>query len=157
MRRAHLTNQEVNDLNEMFENELKTKEIADLTGLSEVTVRRWKKIWLEERKTESTVEVKKEPEQKQEIIEPSLANSDYAKAYLAGDPVVIRTSFSIERTIRIRSNKTGILYELDNEQKDKVITITLVDGTKFDLDLKTFEKFVDEGVDVYIEMTKKTT
>ena len=149
-----LTEENLKDMNEMFENGLSRNEIMDLTGLSGPTVSKYKKVWSDGRKTKSTAEIEKKTEEPKDITGPGLENSDYAKSYLAGDPAVIRTSFDINRMIRIKSKKTGILYEMDAGSKDQVMKITLADGTEINIQLDVFEKFVDEGIDVYLEMKR---
>lgn len=80
-------------------------------------------------------------------------SSDYAKAYLADDPAVVRSSFDIERIVRIKSRKTGILYEVDGEDQKK-LKISLPDGKTLDIEIELFDKFVDEGIDVLLELKR---
>ncbi len=145
------TTEEIKDMYEMFENGLKTKEIEELTGAPKQTIYNRKSRWKKEKK--ANAEVSKTSEEKtEETVKEEI--SDYAKSYLAGDPAVIRSDFEIRRSIQIRSKKTGILYEM--EKGDKKLKITLNEETQINIELDLFEKFVDEGIDVYLEMTRKT-
>lgn len=140
------------DMIEMFEAGMSVKEVSELTGWAKQTVydkrRNWKK-----RRSEKP-EVIEEAETEQEA-QTGLENSDYAKSYLAGDPAVVHSSFEISRNVRIRSKKTGILYEMDDgNPNEKIIKITLADGKQIDIELGLFEKFVDEGVDVFLELKR---
>lgn len=141
------------DMIEMFEAGMSVKEVSELTGWAKQTVydkrRNWKK-----RRSEAKPEVAEEAETEQEV-QTGLENSDYAKSYLAGDPAVVHSSFEISRNVRIRSKKTGILYEMDDgNPNEKIIKITLADGKQIDIELGLFEKFVDEGVDVFLELKR---
>lgn len=141
------------DMIEMFEAGMSVKEISELTGWTSKTVYAQRKNW-KKRRTESVPEVVEEAEAEQEA-QTGLENSDYAKSYLAGDPAVVHSSFEISRNVRIRSNKTGILYEMDDgNPNEKIIKITLADGKQIDIELGLFEKFVDEGVDVFLELKR---
>ena len=141
------------DMIEMFEAGMSVKEVSELTGWAKQTVydkrRNWKK-----RRNEAKPEVIEETESEQET-QTGLENSDYAKSYLAGDPAVVHSSFEISRNVKIRSRKTGILYEMDDgNPNEKIIKITLADGKQIDIELSLFEKFVDEGVDVFLELKR---
>lgn len=150
--RKMMTSQDKKDMFEMFEAGLPTKEIIELTGRCEGLIYNYKKKWKEQKALKAQPE-EEQPEIKEEVP-AGLDNSDYAKAYLAGDPAVIHSSFEIERTIKIRSKKTSILYEMDPSLDRKVMKITLADGQVIELELGLFEKFVDEGIDVYLEMRR---
>lgn len=147
-----ITEEGKKDMAEMFEAGLSVKEVAELTGWARNTVYAQRKNWKKRRtKTEPDVTETVEPEQENTT---SLADSDYAKAYLADDPAVVHSSFDISRNIRIRSRKTGILYEMDDESDEKILKITLADGRTIDIELGLFEKFVDEGIDVFLELKR---
>ena len=141
------------DMIEMFEAGMSVKEVSELTGWAKQTVYEKRRNW-KKRRTENKPEVVEEAEQKQET-QTGLENSDYAKLYLAGDPAVIHSSFEISRNIKILSKKTGILYEMDDgNPNEKILKITLADGKQIDIELSMFEKFVDEGVDVFLELKR---
>ena len=151
--RWNFTKTELTDMHEMFESGMTTKEIQELTGRSRECIYKRRSRWKKEKEKNETVEVLKKREEKKD--EPvKLEESDYAKSYLAGDPAVIRSNFEVRRSIQIRSTKTGIVYEM--EHNDKKLKITLADGSQIEIELGVFEKFVDEGIDVYLELTRKT-
>lgn len=147
-----ITEAEKKDMFEMFDAGMKIKDIIELSGRSHSTIHRFKKEWKEERNKEDSAVVQNKPDITEEKNEEVL--SDYAKAYYDNNPAVVRSSFSIKRSIQIRSKKTDILYEMDDVEDKKILTITLVDGTSFDIELGLFEKFVDEGIDVVLEVKK---
>ena len=149
---TRVTKADKNDMFEGFDSGLTLEEVMELTGRCRSVVCRYKRKWKEERNMIAPAIVE-EPEVKEEKSEEVL--SDYAKAYYADDPAFVRSSFDIKRSIQIRSKKTGILYEMDDTVKDKkVLNITLADGTSFKIELGLFEKFVDEGIDVVLEIKK---
>ena len=150
-----MTEENIKDMYEMFDSGMSGPEIHELTGRTQSVINRYRKLWKKERRASNVTEIPKEPAVKAEEVKTGLENSDYAKSYLAGDPAVIRSSFEIERTVRIRSKKTGILYEMDcGESEAKVLKITLENGQTLNIELSKFEKFVDEGVDVFLEMKR---
>lgn len=151
-RHVLITEAEKKDMFEMFDADMKIKDIIELSGRSHTTVHRFKKEWKAERNMKASTIEKKEPEVAEEKNEEVL--SDYAKAYYDNNPAVVRSSFDIKRSIQIRSKKTGILYEMDDVEDKKNLTITLDDGTMFDIELGLFEKFVDEGIDVVLEVKR---
>lgn len=155
--RREMNNESIKDMFEMFDAGMRTKEIEELTGRSRSLISRYKKKWMDELKTSSNKKDETIVEEKTEDESAGLANSEYAKAYLAGDPSVlpmIRSNFEIERTVKIRSKKTSILYEMDPSLEKKILKITLADGQQIELELGLFERFVDEGIDVYLEMKR---
>ena len=151
--KIRMTEDKKRDMFQMFEEKFKNREVAELIGCSEATVYDYKKEWRRLKALGEVPEVSKETETEQEVPE-GLEHSDYAKAYLKNDPAVVHSSFEIQRNVRIRSNKTGILYEMDVSSGDRKMAITLADGQKLEIELGMFERFVDEGVDVYLEMKR---
>lgn len=150
-----MTEENIKDMFEMFDNGMTGQEIHELTGRAQSVINRYRKLWKKERRANNVNEIPKEPAVKAEEAESRLQNSDYAKSYLTGDPAVIRSSFEIERTVRIRSKKTGILYEMEHGKSEtKMLKITLENGQTVEIELSKFEKFVDEGVDVFLEMKR---
>ena len=147
-----ITEEGKKDMAEMFEAGLSVKEVAELTGWARNTVYAQRKNW-KKRRAKAEPEVIETVETERENS-TSLADSDYAKAYFAGDPKVVSSSFDISRNIRIRSRKTGILYEMDDGSDEKILKITLADGKSINIELGLFEKFVDEGIDVFLELKK---
>lgn len=152
-KKIKMTEDKKRDMFQMFEEKFKGREIAELIGCNESTVYAYKKEWRRLKALGEVPEVSKETETKQEVPE-GLEHSDYAKAYLKNDPAVVHSSFEIQRNVRIRSNKTGILYEMDVTAGDQKMAITLADGQKLEIELGVFERFVDEGVDVFLEMKR---
>jgi len=146
------TEQTKKDVFEMLDAGMTVREIADLVNLSQDTVYRYRKNW-KKRQSKNEPEVVEETETKTEVS-TGLADSDYAKAYLENDPAVVRSAFDISRTVRIRSKKTGIMYEMDNGLDAKILKITLADGQTIDIELGVFEKFCDEGIDVFLELKR---
>ena len=152
MAKCVITEDKRKDMYEMFDNKLKGREIAELIGCNESTVWAYKKLWKAERSTKATP-VPSEPKPETEV-KTGLENSDYAKSYLAGDPAVVHSSFEIKRSVQIRSRKTGILYEMDPTDDQQVLKITLSNGAEIQIELSMFERFVDEGVDVFLELKR---
>lgn len=150
----HLTKQELEDIFELFDSKISIREISELSNRSKSTIERVKNMWKQARRIESTISAIEVSVTESE--EPSkLVSSDYAKAYLADDVAVVHSNFEIKRNVQIQSKKTGILYEMScNAQEKKTLKITLNDGTTFEIELGLFEKFVDEGVDVVIELSR---
>ena len=66
---------------------------------------------------------------------------------------MVHSSFDVERIVRIRSKKTGILYEVDGEDPKK-LKINLPDGQLLKIEIGLFDKFTDEGIDVLLELKK---
>ena len=149
--RRNVTEQDKLDMFELFENGMSTKDVVELTGWKQQTVYSWRKQWkkLKNKDNAPTVEqpVPVEETPAEEVL------SDYAKAYLADDPARVHSSFNIERIVRIKSNRTNILYEVDGADQKK-LKITLADGTSFDMEIELFDRFVDEGIDVLLELKK---
>ena len=149
-KRKNMTEQDKKDMFEMFDAGMKEREIKELTGRSTSVIYTYKALW---RSTKVSGKAEAETDTKAEVKE-GLESSDYAKAYLANDPAMVRSSFEIERNVRIKSRKTGILYEMDTASEERKIRITLTDGSTIEIELGMFEKFVDEGIDVFLEMKK---
>jgi len=146
-----VTEQDKKDMFELFESGMSTKEVVELTGWKQNTVYSWRKQW-KKQKNRSNAPVDEANETAEE--KPAYkAISDYAKAYLADDPAVVRSSFDIERIVRIKSRKTGILYEVDGEDQNK-LKISLPDGKTLEIEIGLFDKFVDEGIDVLLELKR---
>lgn len=142
------------DLFEMFEQGLSTKDIVELTGWKQNTVYTYRKRWKKQKKNEGSAEkiatvTEQEEPAKEEI-------SDYAKAYLNNDPAVIHmvhSSFDIERVVRIKSRKSDILYEVDGCDQ-KTLKISFPDGQSLNIEIGLFDRFVDEGIDVLLELKR---
>lgn len=149
-----MTEHDVKDMFEMFDAGLKSKEISELTGRNLSVVGRYKKRWKSEKKSVQTAEAEEVPEQETEVVEAKKEESDYAKAYYADDAAHVCSAFEIQRSVKIKSKKTGFVYELDTGSKDQIMKITLADGSVLSIELGLFEKFVDEGIDVYLEMKR---
>jgi len=149
-----MTERDIQDMTEMFEVGLKNKEISELTGRSLSVVNRYKKRWKSEKKSVQTAVIEDVPEQETEVVESKKEESDYAKAYYADDPAHVHSAFEIQRSVKIKSKKTGFVYEMDADGKDQIMKITLADGSVISIELWLFEKFVDEGIDVYLEMKR---
>lgn len=147
-----MSNQDKLDMFSMFEEGMKVKDIMELTGRAEGTVYAYKKIWRAQKDAEAAAQKTQQiPE-----AQTGLNNSDYAKSYLSGNPDHVMSSFEIKRTVSIRSKKTGILYEMDPSDDKKVVHVAIATDVTFDIELSKFEKFVDEGIDVFLELTRKT-
>ena len=148
-----MTENDKNEMFAMFDAGVSNREIAKRTGRSQNTVTLWKRRWKEQKDMNEEKLETKEAEVKAKS-DKGLGDSDHAKAYYKGDEAVIRSNLEIKRSVQIRSNKTGIQYEMDLNDADKKMKITLTDGTEISIELATFEKFVDEGIDVYLEMQR---
>lgn len=148
-----MTERDIQDMNEMFEVGLKNKEISELTGRNLSVVGRYKKRWKSEKKSLQVATIEEVPEQ-ETSIESRKDESDYAKAYYANDAAHVCSAFEIQRSVKIKSKKTGFVYELDTDSKDQIMKITLADGSTINIEIGLFEKFVDEGIDVYLEMKR---
>ncbi len=148
-----LTEENKKDIFEMIDSGMTSREIADLIGVKQGTIYKYRKAWKKQR-AKTNPEVIEEPETKKEEVSTSLADSDYAKAYLANDSRWANGSLDISRTVKIRSRKTEILYEMDGSDDEKIVKITLNDGQEIRIELKMFEKFIDEGVDVFLEFKR---
>lgn len=127
---------------------MKERELRERTGRSSETLHRIRKEWKAARAKAIPVEQVATP-----IVEtaPSMAESDYAKAYLSGDPRWANCSLSIKKSIQIESSATGFKYEMAAGAGS--IQITTPDGSWIDVPMDIFEKFSNEIVDVYIECT----
>ena len=146
-----VTEQDKLDMFEMFENGMSNKEVTELTGWKNATVYEWRKKW-KKQKSKSNPQIVEETVIEQE--KPADAPiSDYAKAYLADDPAVVHSSFDVERVVRIKSKKTSILYEVDGCDQ-KTMKISFPDGKTLEIEIGLFDKFVDEGIDVLLELRK---
>ncbi len=148
-----LTEENKKDIFEMMDSGMTSREIADLIGVKQGTIYNYRKAWKKQR-AKTKPEVIEEPETKKEEVSTGLADSDYAKAYLANDSRWANGSLDISRTVKIRSRKTEILYEMDGSDDEKIVKITLNDGQEIRINLKMFEKFIDEGVDVFLEFKR---
>lgn len=148
-----MTEHDIKDMFEMFDAGLKSKEISELTGRSLSVVGRYKKRWKSERKSLQIATIEEVPKQETDI-ESKKEESDYAKAYYANDAAHVCSAFEIQRSVRIKSKKTGFVYELDTDNEDQIMKITLADGSTINIEIELFEKFVDEGIDVYLEMKR---
>lgn len=146
------TGEQMKDIFEMLDAGMTAREIADLVNLKQDTIYKYRRRWKKQR-AKNEPEVAEEAETKTEVS-TGLADSDYAKAYLANDPAAVRSSFDISRNVRIRSRKTGILYEMDDSSDEKILKITLGDGQTIDIEIGMFEKLCDEGIDVFLELKR---
>ena len=146
-----VTEQDQLDMFGMFENGMSTKEIMELTGWKQQTVYSWRKRWKKQKNKGETPSVEETVTEQEKPAEDGL--SDYAKAYLADDPAVVHSSFDVERIVRIKSKKTDILYEVDGCDQ-KTMKISFPDGRTLDIEIELFDKFVDEGIDVLLELRK---
>lgn len=148
-----MTEHDIKDMYEMFDSGLTSKDISELTGRNLSVVGRYKKRWKSEKKSLQTATIEEVPEQETNI-ESKKEESDYAKAYYANDAAHVCSAFEIQRSVKIKSKKTGFVYELDTDSKDQIMKITLGDGSTINIEIGLFEKFVDEGIDVYLEMKR---
>ena len=146
-----VTEQDQLDMFEMFDSGMSTKEVVELTGWKQNTVYSWRKRWKKQKTKETTPIVEETVTEQEKPAEDGL--SDYAKAYLAGDPAVVHSIFDVERVVRIKSKKTGILYEV-NGCDQKELKITLPGGQTLEIEIGLFDRFVDEGIDVLLELKK---
>lgn len=147
-----VTEQDQLDMFELFDNGMSTKEVVELTGWKQNTVYAWRKKWKKQRnKSNDAAAVEEAAPTEEKPTEEVL--SDYAKSYLKGEAYMSRSSFDIERVVRIKSRKTGILYEVDGCDQ-KILKISLPDGTTLKIDIELFDRFVDEGIDVLLELKK---
>ena len=147
-----LSEESKKDIYEMMDAGMTSREIADLIGVKQGTIYNYRKAWKKAR-VKNEHETTKDVEPKEESS-TRLEDSDYAKAYLADDPAVVRSSFDISRNVRIRSRKSGILYEMDECSDTKILKITLDDGQIIAIELTKFEHLCDEGIDVFLELKK---
>lgn len=146
-----VSEQDKKDMFEAFESGMSNKEVAELTGWKNATVYQWRKKWKKQKTNETTPAVEETVTEQDKPAEDGL--SDYAKAYLADDPAVVHSIFDVERVVRIKSKKTGILYEM-NGCDQKELKITLPGGQTLEIEIGLFDKFVDEGIDVILELRK---
>jgi len=146
-----VTEQDQVDMFELFDNGMSTKEVVELTGWKQNTVYAWRKKWKKQKDKNGVPDVEEAKAVEEKPAEE--ASSDYAKAYLRDDPAVVHSSFDVERIVRIRSKKTGILYEVDGADQ-KQLKISLPDGKTLEIEIGLFDKFVDEGIDVLLELRK---
>lgn len=151
--RRPVTTMEVKDMYEMFDNDFQPKEIMEMTGRSKSVIAFYKRKWKAERSIEKDESKSKDEEPATENTTNDILNSDYAEKYRAGDPAVVSSLFTISRKIEIASSKTGIRYESEGDYR--TIRVTLTDGTSFEMPIELFSKFVDEGLDVVIELDKE--
>lgn len=151
LNRKVVTEQDMKDMFELFESGMSTKEVVELTGWKQQTVYAWRKRWKKQKSKDNTPIVEETVTEQEKPAEDGL--SDYAKAYLAGDPAVVHSIFDVERVVRIKSKKTSILYEVDGCDQ-KLMKITLPDGQTLAIEIGLFDKFVDEGIDVLLELKR---
>ena len=146
-----VTEQDKKDMFELFESGMSTKEVVELTGWKQNTVYSWRKQW-KKQKSKNTAPVEEAVETAEE--KPAEEDiSDYAKSYLAEHPAGDHGVFDVERIVRIKSRRTGILYEVDGEDQKK-LKISLPDGKTLNIEIELFDKFVDEGIDVLLELKR---
>ena len=142
-----VTKEEREDLYRCFDAGLTEREIHERTGRSRETLFRIKREWKLSKEKAIPVEQVATPVETTQ----SMAESDYAKAYLSGDPRWANGSLSIKKSIQIESSATGFKYEMAAGAGS--IQITTPDGSWIDVPMDIFEKFSNEIVDVYIECT----
>ena len=142
--------EELKTFYKMFEAGCTIKDIAKATGRCEATVKNMKKRWRNEKETNKVVAETNKIESTNEEVKTDLVNSDYAKAKQAGDPRWTSNSLNVRKTISIESSKTGFRYRMADDSD--MIAITTPEGSRIEIDMKKFEAFADESVDVYIEM-----
>ena len=146
-----VSEQDMKDMFEMFESGMSNGEVAELTGWKNATVYVWRKKWKKQKIKETTPAVEETVTEQEKPAEDEL--SDYAKAYLADDPAVVHSIFDIERVVRIKSKKTSSLYEVDGCDQ-KMLKISFPDGKTLEIEIELFDMFVDEGIDVLLELKK---
>ena len=147
-----VTEQDQLDMFEMFDSGMSTKEVVELTGWKQNTVYSWRKRWKKQRSKNDAPTVEETVTEEQEKS-ADVPISDYAKAYLADNPAVVHSAFDIERVVRIKSKKTSILYEVDGCDQ-KMLKISFPDGKTLEIGIELFDKFVDEGIDVLLELKR---
>lgn len=142
----HLTIEERQKIFECFDAGMSLNQTSEAVGRGHSTVACVKRDWKAKKELDKLNEAIVEPA----VEEPTKANSDYAKAYLSGDPRWGNSSLEVKKLIKIESSKTGFTYK--RVAGSESISITNDNGQSIEVSMKFFEAFTDEVVDVYIEM-----
>lgn len=123
---------------------LTVKEISKITGRGKATIERVKyaangKEAIEDAAVEQpTKEVEKTPELYKDTVRDHRDDPRFA------------TNISVQMLAQIVGNKTGYSYVADFVKK--VIRITNTEGAHFDLEFNMVEKFLDEMIDISVEV-----
>lgn len=145
--RKPMTKEEVSLVEKYFEEGRSVTEICNLTGYSDAAIVTRRKAWRLAHEAKTNIEHNESETKKEE--DTSILNSDYAKKYLDEDWRWGRSNtMKIRKTIEIRSEKTGTLYEY--ECGSDVIRITINDSS-IEVPKKIFDAVIDEMTDVFIE------
>lgn len=142
-----MTTEERQKIFECFDAGMSIRQTSEAVGRCRQTIEYTRRDW----KTKKELDKLKEAIVEPAVEEPTKENSDYAKAYLSGDPRWGNSTLEVKKLIKIESSKTGFTYK--RVAGSESITIVMLDnGQSIDVPMKVFEAFTDEVVDVYIEM-----
>ena len=138
-----ISEEELSTIKDYLRNGLSLSEIAELTGRSTVTIGRIKRRIVDKKQaTDNVVELPtKEVEKTPEPMDTVRDHRD--------DPRWA-SNISIEMVAKIVGNKTGYGYRADFGKK--LLTITSAEGVQFTLEFEVVEKFLDEMIDVSVEV-----
>ena len=138
-----ISEEELTTIKDYLRNGTSLGEIAELTGRSKVTIGRIKRYMVDKlQATDNVVELPtKEVEKTPEPMDTVRDHRD--------DPRWA-SNISIEMVAKIVGNKTGYGYRADFGKK--LLTITSAEGVQFTLEFEVVEKFLDEMIDVSVEV-----
>ena len=124
------------------------KQITELTGRTYPTI---KKIQDKMEIDSLAKEVTKNTVDNFNAQQPTIANSDYAKAKLSGDQRWENSSLSVEKCMTINSKKTGFTYKAS--KASEYIEVCVDGEVAFTIPKIKMEAFADELIDVVIELS----
>ena len=138
-----ISEEELTTIKNYLRGGLGVREIAEITGRSKVTIGKIKRYMIDEiQATNNVVEIPAEEVEKTQ--EPMDTVRDHRDDPRWG------TNISIEMVAKIVGNKTGYGYRADFGKK--LLTITSDEGVQFTLEFDVVEKFLDEMIDVSVEV-----
>ena len=139
-----VSNEERKTIEDHLRSGLSIKETAELTGRGKATVERIRYAMTDKKETVEDAVVEQQTEEVEKTSEPKDTVRDHRD-----DPRFV-SNISIQMVARIVGNKTGYSYVADFARK--ILRITNAEGVHFDLDFNMVEKFLDEMIDVSVEV-----
>lgn len=138
-----ISEEELTTIKNYLRNGTSLSEIAELTGRSKVTIGKIRRYMADEKQAiDNAVELPSEE------VEKTPESMDTVRDHR--DDPRWGTNISIEMVAKIVGNKTGYGYRADFGKK--LLTITSAEGVQFTLEFDVVEKFLDEMIDVSVEV-----
>lgn len=139
-----VTSEEEQTIRNYLKSGMSFNKIRELTGRTNPTIRRIKKTMLNENESTADNVVELPTVEVDEAPEPTDTVRDHR------DDPRFASNVSIQVVARIVGNKTGYSYRADFDKR--VLEINNNEGIRFSIEFGMIEKFIDEMIDVGVEV-----